>query len=219
MRSLALVCLALLGCSPASQNLVVTADRSSATANGTDVVTITATRTTATGSPVQDFVDFTVSAGGQLSAAHVKGDASGAAITTLTATTAGAITVTATATDSASVTGSATVTFTAASAPHLRFQTSPGNTVAGNLLRPVPVVAVEDGAGVVSSSSASITVAITPGSCAGVALDSTSLMTVAADHGLASFYGLKVGTAATGCTLTATSGSLPSAVSTAFDIQ
>lgn len=80
------------------------------------------------------------------------------------------------------------------------------------------MVVVEDGAGVVTSSSASVTVAITPGSCS-AALDSSSLMTVSASQGVASFYGLKSSSPATGCTLTATSGSLSTAISTAFDIQ
>jgi len=60
--------------------------------------------------------------------------------------------------------------------------------------------------------------ASTPGSC-GAALDASSLMTVNAVQGVASFYGLKSSTVASGCTLTATSGSMPSAVSAAFDIQ
>ena len=192
----------------------MTADRSTAVADGTDAVTIVATAT-ANGSPVQEFVDFTVTAGGQLSAARVKGNAAGVSTTRLTSTATGALTVTATVAGGQLATTS--VTFTASGAPHLRFRTSPSNTAAQNLLRPVPEVVVEDALGVVTSSTASVTVAITPGSCSAT-LDASSLMTVNADQGVASFYGLKSSTPATGCTLTATSGTLQAAVSTSFNI-
>lgn len=209
MRRLPLLSLLLLTACPAAAPLAVVANRSGAIANGTDAVLITAT------SPQPGFIDFTVSAGGQLTTPRVQTDASGAATTTLTATTPGAITVTAT---MATASGTTTVTFTSPASPHLRFQTSPSNTMAQNLLRPIPVVVVEDGAGVVTSSSASVTVGITPGSCAAT-LDASSQLTVNAVQGVASFYGLKSSLVATGCTLTATSGTLPSAVSAAFDLQ
>lgn len=217
MRSLLLtVCISLLGCGAPGATLVLVVDRTSAAANGTDALLVTATSTGAGGVPVQDFVDFTVAAGGQLSEARVKGNGEGVATTKVTATTPGSFTVTAT--GPGKVSASVTATFVAASDQRLRFQASPSNTLANNLLRPVPSVVVENGAGVVGASSASVTVAITPGSCS-ASLDPASLMTVVADRGVASFYGLKVSTPATGCTLTATSGTLPQAVSTAFDIQ
>ncbi|MDP1829268.1 MAG: hypothetical protein Q8L48_38745 [Archangium sp.] len=206
MRVISIIVALLAGCSAPSQGLLLTAERASATANGTDAVLITATGST-------DFIDFTAS-GGVLSTTRVKGDG---ATTQLTSSTAGSITVTASVAKGPSA--STTVTFTApTTGPRLRFQTSPGNTTAQNLLRPVPVVVVEDPAGVVTSSSAPVTVAITAGSCA-AALDASSLMTVSAVQGVASFYGLKSSTTATGCTLTATSSGLQSAVSTAFDLQ
>ena len=207
MRSFVFVALVSLSCTSA-QTITVVADRSTAIANGTDQVTITAT----TGSP--DTVDFTAD-GGVLSAAQVKTTDGGIATTKLSSSTTGTVTVTASAGNASATTS---VTFTAASGPRLRFRVSPSNTVAQNLLRPVPEVVVEDGAGIVTSSSASVTVGITPGSCAAT-LDASSLMTVNAVSGVASFYGLKSSTVASGCTLTATSGSLSSAVSTAFDIQ
>ena len=185
------------------------ADRTTGVADGVDAVTLTATAVGA------DFIDFTASAGGQLTQTHAKADASGVATTKLSAAAAGTINVTATV---LKLTSSTSVTFSASTAPHLRFQTSPANTLSGNLLRPVPVVVVEDGSGVVTSSSAPITVAITTGSCAAT-LDSSSLLTVTASMGSASFYGLKSSTLASGCTLTATSGSLQAAVSTVFDIR
>lgn len=208
MRLLVLPCLFLLGCPSAPQTIGISAGRLSAIANGTDRVTITAL----TGSP--DTVSFSAD-GGQLSATSVKTDDAGVAITSLSATTAGSVVVTASA---GTASASTTVTFTAASGPQLRFRVSPSNTMAQNLLRPVPEVVVEDGAGLVTSSNASVTVAITAGSCA-AALDASSLMTVSAVMGVASFYGLKSSTVASGCTLTATSGSMPAAVSAAFNLQ
>ena len=212
MRSLTMLGLMVfVGCSSAMQTISVTADRSAATANGTDSVLITATTSAASGTAI----DFTVSGGGQVSIARVNADGSGLAKTQLTSSTAGAVTVTA---SIGQVSASTTVTFAAASGPRLRFQTSPSNTIAQNLLRPIPSVVVEDNSGIVTSSTASITVAITAGSCA-AALDASSLMTVNAVQGVANFNGLKSSTQATGCTLTATSGTLQSAVSTAFDIR
>ncbi len=212
MRSLALLnSMILVGCTSAIQTISVTAERSTATANGADAVVITATTSAASGTTV----DFAVTGGGQLSSARVNTDSSGVAKTQLTSTTAGAVTVTAAI---GQLTDSTTVTYAAASGPRLRFQTSPSNTIAQNLLRPIPSVVVEDNSGVVTSSTAPITVAITAGSCA-AALDASSLMTVNAVQGVANFNGLKSSTQATGCTLTATGGALQAAVSTAFDIQ
>ncbi len=207
MRSSVFVALVSLSCTSA-QTITVAAGRLTAIANGTDQVTITAT----TGSP--DTVDFTTN-GGVLSATQTKTADDGVATTKLSATTPGSVTVTATA---GNASASTTVIFTDANAPHLRFRVSPANTVAQNLLRPVPEVVVEDASGIITSSSASVTVAITAGSCA-AALDASSLMTVSAVMGVASFYGLKSSTVASGCTLTATSGSMPSAVSAAFNLQ
>lgn len=207
-----------LSCAPAAQNLVVTADRTTANASGSDAVTVSATRTTADGKPVSDFVDFSVAGGGQLSATHVQADAMGVAKTTVTSSSAASVTVTATVPGKTELTGSTTITFAAVSGPRLAWQTSPSNTMSQNLLRPIPTVVVRDDNGVVMSSSASITVSVTQGTCGGAQLDSTSLMTVNASNGTASFYGLKITTPATGCTLTATSSGLPSAVSSSFDI-
>ena len=199
----------LVACSAAPPTVSVTAERASGVADGVDAVTVTATTSPAAS------VDFTVSTGGVLTQTQVKSDASGKATTKVSSSMAGTITITATV---EKVSGTTSVTFTASSAPRLRFQASPANTLAMNLLRPVPVVIVEDAAGIVTSSSAAVSVAITPGSC-GAALDASSLLTVNASMGSASFYGLKSSTVASGCTLTATSGSLGSAVSGVFDIR
>lgn len=218
MRSLLAFSSLLLSCAPAAQTLMVSSDRATANANGTDAVTISATRASADGKPVSDFVDFTVTGGGQLSATHVQADAMGVAKTTVTSTSAGSVTVSATVPGKTELIGSVSITFNAVSGPRLAWQTSPSNTMSQNLLRPVPAVVVRDDNGVITSSSASITVSVTPGTCGGASLDSTSLMTVSAQSGVASFYGLKITTPATGCTLTATSSGLPPAVSGSFDI-
>lgn len=224
VRSLALTIssLVLMACSPAQQLLTLGADRASATANGVDPITITATVTSATGSPSQDFVEFTASTGGVLSDARVKGNAAGVSTTRLTSMAGGTVTVTATVprtAQQAEVSSSTAVSFTVPAGPRLRFQTSPMNTIAMNLLRPAPVVVVEDSSGALNmASTAMVTVAITAGSCA-AALDASSLMTATADRGTATFYGLKSSTVARGCTLTATSGTIQAAVSSAFDIQ
>lgn len=207
MRSFVFIALVSLSCTSA-QTITVVADRATAIGNGTDQVTITAT----TGSP--ETVEFTAD-GGVLSAAQVKTTDAGVATTKLSAMGPGNITVTASA---GNASASTSVIFMVPSALRLRFRVSPSNTMVQNLLRPVPEVVVEDGSGLVTSSSASVTISITPGSCT-AALDSSSMMTVAAGGGVASFYGLKSSTAATGCTLTATSGSFTSAVSAAFDLQ
>jgi hypothetical protein len=218
MRSLLVISCLIHSCAPAAQTLVVSSDRSTANANGSDAVTVSAKWTNADGKPVSDFVDFTVAGGGQLSATHVQTDAMGVAKTTVTSSTAGSVTVTATVPGKSELTGTASITFNTVSGPRLAWQVSPSNTQSQNLLRPIPQVIVRDDNGVVMSSSASITVAVTPGTCGGASLDSTSLMTVNAQNGTASFYGLKITTPATGCTLTATSTGLASAVSSSFDI-
>lgn len=213
--------LALVACLPAPQTITVVAERSTAVADGSDAVTITATGIAADGSPFQGSVDFTATAGGQLSDAHVTSDRFGVSKTKLTAKVAGPITVTATvpaAANQPKVSGSTIVTFAAGGGPRLRFQASPMDTVAQNLLRPMPVVVIEDSAGVVKSSSALVTVAVTSGSCS-ASLDPTSLAAVSAEQGVATFYGLKISLPATGCTLTATSGSLQPALSNSFSIR
>ena len=223
MRSFAILSFVSLACSPAPQSLTAQGDRATAIANGTDSVTISAIRTTPEGVGIVGVVDFTVSSGGKISATHVMSDATGTAKTVLTSTAAGEITVTATVPGTTReipilLTASVGIRFDAPAGPKLRFQTSPSNTQAQNLLRPIPVVVVEDASGnVMTSSTASITVAVDPLSCS-ASLDSTSMMTVTASQGTSSFYGLKITTPVTGCRLKATSGDMQAGISTPFDI-
>jgi hypothetical protein len=183
--------------------MMVSATTSSARVG--DSVTLTVT-TSGTGA-----ITLAANNGGTVTPASVM-PVSGSATAQLTSAMAGEVTVTAT---QGNTTASTSVTFT--SGPRLRFQTSPGTTASQNLLRPIPQVAIEENGSVVTSSTASVTVAVTPGSC-NAQLDSTSLATVNAQQGVASFNGLKITTPVNGCTLTATSGSLPSAVSSSFNI-
>lgn len=220
MRLLALAAAAVLFtcCAGGPPTITVAADRNTAVANGTDRIFLNAVAKQADGRPLKGTIDFTATTNGRLSAERVPSDEGGVATTTLTATIAGPVTVTATSTEGGS--GSATVTFTVPPVgPRLRFQTSPGNTVAQNLLRPVPVVVVESSSGVMDSTSdAVVTVVVADGSC-NVALDSSSLMTVTANQGSASFFGLKISVAAQSCRLSATSPGIEPATSLPFNIQ
>lgn len=208
MRSLLVLSVALVGCGV--PEVIVTASQSSGRV-GLDSVTITATVT-----PAQQTLVVFQSADGTLSETQVRSNSAGVATTQLTSSRSGSVQVTATVSiGSATSAGLTTVNFT--SGTKLRFSTSPSNTRAGDLLRPVPVVVVEQN-GATISSSAPITVSVTPGSCTST-LDSTSLTMVNANQGTANFYGLKISTPATGCTLTASSGSFDQGVSAAFDVQ
>lgn len=82
VRSPLALSLLFVACGSSPQSITVVADCSTAVADGVDAATITATR-----SGADDFVDFTVSTGGQLSATHVK-SVSGVATTKVTASTA-----------------------------------------------------------------------------------------------------------------------------------
>lgn len=214
--------LVLTACGP-SAVLSVNTDRNSAQANGTEAITITATVKDASGAAKSGAtVTFSVPSPGALSESSVTTDASGNAVTKLTSTAVGALVVTVS-TEGAANDVKPSFTFTTPKAPNepaaLRFTQSPATTQLNNLLRPIPTVVVVDSGGmVVTSSTASITVRLTAGSCSG-SLGSTSLFTVAARMGEASFNGLSAASAGTGCTLTADAAGLEPAVSTAFDLQ
>lgn len=197
-------------------SLSLSSDRAVASANGSDAVTLTATVKDPSNAPKAGVtVHFSAPAPGVLSAASAVTDAKGEATTKLSSASAATIAVAADLKDGAAP---ATTQITFSPTNRLRFSTSPGNTAVGNLLRPAPVVVIEDALGQPTTATDTITVAITPGSCA-AALDASSLTSVAAQGGAASFYGLKSSTAATGCTLTATSGALTPGVSASFNLQ
>lgn len=198
----------LFGCG-AAPVVTVSADKTHAAADGSDAITVTAV-VTGGGS-----VTFSSDAG------HLGATTQTSSGATVTVTSSEAATVTVTASVEGAQSAHVTLTFDAAQSTGkvLRFATSPANTQAQNLLRPVPVVNVEDASGALQTgSSATVTVSVTPGSCGGTALDPNSLYEVDASNGVASFYGLKIATPATGCTLTASSPGLTSAVSASFDV-
>ncbi len=127
----------------------------------------------------------------------------------LTATSAGLITAT-----------SATFAVDVGSPAKVTFLTQPGGAAVSLNLNPQPVVVIRDAAGnVITSSTASVTVAITNGTgAAGAVLTCTSGTTISAVAGSAAFSGCKIDKVGTGYTLTASSAGLTSAVSTALTI-
>jgi hypothetical protein len=98
----------------------------------------------------------------------------------------------------------------------LAFGTQPGGGFTSTSWSAQPVVLVQDASGnTVTSSTASVTIAIGTNPSSGT-LSGTA--TVSAVAGVATFSGLSINSAGTGYTLVATSGSLTSATSSAFNI-
>ncbi len=110
---------------------------------------------------------------------------------------------------------SSTFTVVAGTASKVVFGTQPSSTMAGAVIAPAVTVLIEDANGNVVSSTASVTVAIgtNPG---GATLGGTK--TVNAVAGTATFSTLTVSKGGVGYTLTATSGTLTSATSSAFNV-
>ena len=121
--------------------------------------------------------------------------------------------------NSPSLTGATSSGFniTASSANKLAFTTQPTNAASGASLGSIAVT-VEDSAGnKVSSSTASITLAIANNAGPGGVLSGT--MTVSAVAGVATFPGLSINLDGTGYTLSVTASSLTSATSSSFNIS
>jgi signal peptidase I len=169
---------------------------------------------------------------------------SSSASVTLTITSAGGATLTCTANPTSAVSGVATfagcsidksgtytltaassglsngvstsLTITAGTATKLAFTTSPSSSTGGTSFGTQPVVTVQDTAGnTVTSSSASVTLAITPPT--GGATLNCNPNPRTASSGVASFSSCKINLAGT-YTLTATASGLTSAVSASFTI-
>ncbi|MHB8875916.1 MAG: PKD domain-containing protein [Myxococcaceae bacterium] len=101
-------------------------------------------------------------------------------------------------------------------AARLVFAIAPSSTTAGAAISPAPSVTVQDALGnTVTSSTASITMAIDTNPSLGVL---SGTLTVAAVAGVASFSTLSIDKAGTGYTLVASSGALAAATSPAFEI-
>ncbi len=114
---------------------------------------------------------------------------------------------------------STTFTITAGAAARLVFTVQPSSVTAGGAIAPNVQIVVEDTLqNTVTSSTASITLAITGGTgTSGAVLSGT--LTRAAVNGVATFNNLAIDKAGAGYTLTATASSLTSATSTAFAVS
>ena len=127
-------------------------------------------------------------------------------------------TLTATATGLTSGVSSA-FNITVGAAAQLVFTTQPGGGSGGTAWTTQPAVTVEDAGGnTVTTSSASITLAITSGTGASGATLACTTNPLAATAGLATFAGCKIDKAGTGYTLAATATGLTTATSSAFSI-
>jgi len=104
------------------------------------------------------------------------------------------------------------------SAAKLAFTTQPSSSnTAGTAFGTQPVVGIQDAAGNTVNSTAAVTLAITQGTgTSGAVLSGTK--TVNAVNGLATFSGLSINLTGSGYTLTASSGTLTPATSSAFNV-
>ncbi len=119
---------------------------------------------------------------------------------------------------SAGLTGGTSSAFniTVGAAVKVAITTNPGSSTGGVAFAPQPVVAVQDAGGnTVTTSSASITLAIGTNPSAGTLAGTVTLSAVS---GVATFSGLSINKAGTGYTLTATSTGLTGATTAAFNI-
>ncbi|HWP38546.1 MAG TPA: invasin domain 3-containing protein, partial [Gemmatimonadales bacterium] len=120
---------------------------------------------------------------------------------------------------SGSLTPDTTAAFniTAGTKFRLAFTVPPGNTISNSYMSPAPQVAVQDAFGnTVTSATDLITIAIGTNPGGGTLLGTPTRNAVA---GVARFDSLSINAAGNGYTLTATSGSLVSATSAAFNIE
>lgn len=114
---------------------------------------------------------------------------------------------------------SSTFNVTAGTATQVVFTQEPGGGTGGVAWTTQPLVAIRDTFGnTATTSSASVTLTVTPGTgTTGAALTCTA-NPKAATSGVATFAGCKIDLAGTGYTLAATATGLTSDVSTAFDV-
>lgn len=193
--------------------LTVAAERPTAVADGLDAVRVVARVQDASGPRSAITVHFSAPSPARLSVESVLTDARGEATTQVVSTADGLVQISA-ALVGLEAPGPAQVTF---GSLRLRFATSPTTTSLGNLLRPAPVVTIEAPGSQPTQSTATVSLRVTPGSCAAT-LDDSSLSAVAAQNGSATFFGLKLGAVGSGCTLSASAPGVVDAVSAAFDV-
>ncbi|MBI2917725.1 MAG: hypothetical protein HYY01_06990 [Chloroflexi bacterium] len=129
----------------------------------------------------------------------------------------GSTTYTLTATSS-SLTPAVSAAFTPAigAAAKLAVTTQPAGAIAGINFQTQPAVTIQDAQGNTVNSTANVTVAIANNPSAGTL---SGTLTVAAVAGVATFTNLNINNAGTGYTLTATSGTLTSATTSAFNVN
>ncbi len=146
----------------------------------------------------------------------------GVASLTVTGSLAGSVTIAASATGSGGVLAAGTgnpITFTvvAGAVSKLAFGSQPSNTTAGVAISPSVTVQILDAAGNLTASVASVTVAIgtNPG---GGTLSGTLVKAAVAGVATFSSVALSINKAGTGYTLTAASGVLTGATSSAFNV-
>jgi hypothetical protein len=112
-----------------------------------------------------------------------------------------------------------TITVNPAAAAKVVFVVGPSPVTANAVMSPAVTVAIQDSFGnLVTSSTASVTIGVDQATGAGVSATGSTL-TVAAVNGIATFSNLKFSPIKTGVRLTATSGTLTSALSGTFNIQ
>ena len=135
----------------------------------------------------------------------------------VTLKTAGSQSVTATDTSNSSITGSATVSVSPSTASKLAFSQQPTNVVAGSSISPAVTVKVLDAYNNLESGDSTDKVTIAIGTNpAGGTLSGTNPVTVSG--GVATFSNLSINNAGNGYTLTASSGTLTGATSSAFNV-
>jgi hypothetical protein len=171
---------------------------------------------TVTGSAAQVMLSITTPAGAVLTCTqNPVGAVSGiAGFTGCRIDKAGTYTLTATSSGLASA-ASTTFTIAGGAATKLAFTTNPASSTGGIAFPTQPVVSIQDADGNTTTSTASVTLSIT--TPAGAVLTCTANPKTAT-AGIAAFAGCAVNKAGT-YTLTATSGTLTSAVSTSFTIS
>jgi hypothetical protein len=195
---------------------------SSSTAGSAFTITVTAlTGSNAVATGYTGTVHFTSSDGQAVLPANYTFTATDAGVHTftngVTLKTAGSQAVTATDTVTSTITGSASVSVSPAAASQLVFGQQPTNTVANATISPAPTVKVEDAFGNLETGDNTDAVTMAIGTNpAGGTLSGT--LTVTASGGVATFSNLSINNIGNGYTLVATSGSLTSATSNAFNI-
>ncbi len=117
------------------------------------------------------------------------------------------------------VTGTVSVAVSPGAPAQLGFSQQPGGGTGGTAWTTQPKLAIQDAQGnTITTSTAPVTLAITPGSGTPGALLTCTANPKAAAAGIATFAGCKINLAGSGYTLTATSPGLSNALSSSFDV-